>query len=369
MRPRTGAAGRIMRTGRWAAARHLATLALAASAVVGGAPTGWAQTVIVTNAPAGTPVEVVRDAALVASAAADADGVARVPVPEAARLKQDIDGLLYVDTCPDRRRVIILERHRQVAPIEANCTRLEITGLFLVKPVSTLAVDLGVSPPRLLLRQGRFDPTRPTHLWAQVPLGLALSGGAGIDGFSDPKETACGIVADCSDDGIGTAFAGGVAIWVKKYLGGEVTYLRPGEWKAEGTGDGFRFNSTLDAEMLTTMALVGGPVGPTRMYGKVGGVYHRATYTTTETIDAQPNTADGQPSLVQGGTYTTAYRTEGWGWAFGGGFEFWLSRYLAAYTEVNFAQLRGDDPDGGEGVAKDRVTTILGGVKLHIGRK
>jgi hypothetical protein len=350
---------------RWSlAGGHLAALAFALS--LGGAATAAAQSVVVTHAPAGTTVDVVRDAAAVGSAAADADGVARITVPEAARLEHDIDGLLYVDTCPDRRRVIILERHRQIAPIEVNCTRQEIPGLFLIKSVSTLAIDVAVTPPRLLLRQGKFDPMKPEHLWTQVPLGLAFSGAIGIDRFSDPKENACGNVPTCTNDNFGTAYAGGVAFWFMRYLGGEVTYLRPAEWTAEGAGDYYRFTNSLDAEMLTTAALIGGPVGPVRMYGKVGGVYHRATFSTTEPIDEKTLTVDVTPPVVRGGTYASAYRTQGWGWMFGGGFEFWLSRYFAAYAEADFVQLRGGDPAGGEGVAEERVTTIMGGVKLHL---
>jgi hypothetical protein len=86
----------------------------------------------------------------------------------------------------------------------------------------------------------------------------------------------------------------------------------------------------------------------------------------TETIDEKTLTVDVTPPVVRGGTYASAYRTEGWGWTFGGGFEYWLSRYLAAYAEVDYVQLRGGDPAGGEGSAKDRVGTILGGVKLHV---
>jgi hypothetical protein len=334
-----------------------------------GASAALAQTVVVTHATAGTTVDVVRDATMVASAAADSEGVARIVIPEAAKLQQDIDALLFVDTCTDRLRVIVQQRSGPLPPLDASCRRKEIPGLFLVKPISTLSVDVAVSPPRLLLRQGRFDPTKPAHLWAAVPLGLAFSGAAGIDGFSDPKSRACGNQAGCSDDGIGTAFAGGVAFWFKKYLAAEASYVRPGEWKAQGSQENaYNFTTTLDAELLTTTALVGGPVGPTRMYGKFGGSYHRATFSTTETIADKTVTIDGAPVVIKGGTQTLAYKTQGWGWTFGGGFEFWMSRYLAAYGEVDFAQLRGSDPNGGEGEARDRVTTILGGLKLHIGR-
>jgi len=369
MRPLAWSAERIVRTRGGMPRRRIATLVLGLSVGVCGASTLSAQTVVVTNAAAGTTVEVVRDATLVASAAASDDGVARVVIPDAAKLQQDIDGLLYVDTCSDRRRVIIQQRGGPLSALDPNCRRKEIPGLFLIKPVSTLSIDVAVSPPRLLLRQGRFDPTKPAHLWSEVPLGLAFSGAAGIDGFSDPKSRACGNQANCSDDGIGTAFTGGVAFWFKKYLGAEVSYVRPGEWKAQGSQENaYDFTSTLDAELLTTTALVGGPVGPTRIYGKFGGSYHRATFSTTETIADKTATINGAPVVIKGGTQTLAYKTQGWGWTFGGGFELWMSRYLAAYAEADFTQLRGSDPNGGEGEAEDRVTTILGGLKLHIGR-
>jgi hypothetical protein len=349
--------------------RRLATLALAIAGLLCGASAGWAQTVVVTNAPPGTTIELLRDAAVVGSAVASPQGVATVAVPEAARSQQDMDGLLFVDVCPDRHRVLIVQRNQQPAPLEATCTRQEIPGLFLIRPISTLAINVSASPPRLLLRQGPFDPTKPPRVWAQVPIGLVFSAGAGIHTFSDPSDDACGNVADCDDDGIGTSFAGGVAFWPIPYVGAEVIYVRPREWSAEGQGDSYHFTSTLDAEMLTTTALLGGPVGPTRMYGKIGGGYHRATFSTTQAIEDRTVTVDGETRLVQGGTQTIAYRTQGWGWAFGGGFELWLSRYVAAYADMTIAQLRGGDPNGGEGEGKDRLSAIVGGVKVHFRRR
>jgi hypothetical protein len=369
MRPQACGAERIVRTGGGAVRTRVAALAIGFSVALCGASTLSAQTVIVTNAAAGAIVEVVRDATVAASAAAGDDGVARVTIPEAAKLQQDIDGLLYVDTCSDRHRVIIQQRGGPLIALDPNCRRREIPGLFLIKPVSTLSIDVAVSPPRLLLRQGRFDPTRPPHLWAEVPMGLTLSGGGGIGSFSGPNATACGNSENCSDNGIGSAFGGGAAFWFKQYLGAEVMYLRPAKWQAKGAlENGYSFTSTLDAEALTTSALVGGPVGPTRIYGKVGGSYHRATFSTTETIADKTTTTAGVTQTIKGGTQTLAYRTEGWGLSFGGGLEFWMSRYVAGYSELNVTQLKGKDPNGGEGVSKDRVTTVLAGLKLHLGR-
>jgi hypothetical protein len=355
MRPRFGTAR------RQSACVALAGLALACSAV-----TARAQAVVVTNVPRNSTVELVRDDTVVASTTASAEGVARVAVPEASRVQQDIDGLLFVDVCGDNRRVLIVQRSRQAAPLEPGCTREEIPGLYLIRGVSTLSIDASVSPPRLLLRQGSFDPTRPARAWALVPIGFVFSAGAGLDMFSDPKASACGNVADCSDDGIGTTFTGGVAFWPMNYVGAEVMYVRPRQWNARGAGDDFTFTDTLDAELLTVGALAGGPVGPTRIYGRIGGSYHRATRSMTETIDEQTITVDDVTYRVQGGTTTLAYRTQGWGWMFGGGLELWLSRYVGVYGDVTFAQLRGSDSDGGEAAAQDRVTTLVGGVKINL---
>jgi hypothetical protein len=333
-----------------------------------GASFASAQTVVVTNAEPGTTVEVVRDGAVVASGTADTNRVATLPVPEPARLTSDIDGIIYIETCPERRRVLIIERGQPRPPVEPGCSREEIAGLFLVRPISTLAIDVSASPPRLLLIQGRYDPLSPPRAGADVPTGLILSGAGGLGWFSDPEATACGNVADCSTDGIRLTSAVAAAYWFIPFVGAEFGFVRPREWQANGAGAVHNFTSTLDAEMFTIAGLVGGPVGPVRLYGKAGTTFHRATFSTTQTIDELTADVDGVTRLIQGGTQTLAYRTSGWGWLFGGGFELWLSRWLAVYTEVDFAAMRGQDVDGGEAVGRERLTAVVGGLKVHVGR-
>jgi hypothetical protein len=335
-----------------------------------GVSSASAQTVVVTQAEPATAVDVVvvREATVVASGTVGSDRVARVAFPDDARLTSAIDARMYVDACPERRRVIIVERGRPAAPVDAGCARQEIPGLYLVRPISTLAVDVSASPPRLLLIQGRFDPLAPPRSWAEVPTGLILSGAAGMGMFSDPRTRACGNAPECSADGIRISTGAAVAYWFNPFVAAEVGFVRPREWQASGGGTVQSFTSTLDAEMFTVAGLVGGPVGPARLYGKAGTNFHRATFSTVQTIDEITVDVDGIARLIQGGTQTLAYRTTGWGWLFGGGFEVWLSRWAAIHAEVAFAPMRGGDVDGGEAIARDRLMTIVGGVKVRVGR-
>jgi hypothetical protein len=341
-------------------------LVLAALGVFAGAGVATAQTVYVTHAPPGTTVELVRDTTVVASTAVDASGLATLVVPEPDR--RQMDALIFIDECRERRRVLIVQRGLQAAPTEIDCTRREIPGVFLVRPISTLVVNLEGPTPRLLLRQGPFDPTAPPRTRVPVPTGLVFSGSAGLRTFADATATTCGNVAGCEGDGAGRGFTAGGGYWFTPFVGAEASYVRPREWTAARSGEDFSFTSFLDVEMLTIAGTAGAPVGPVRLYGKAGTNFHRATFSTTQTIEELTVTVDGVTHITQGGAQTLAFRTEGWGWLFGGGFEAWLARSFAIYAEAGFAGLRGSEVEGAEAAMKDRLTLLVVGARLHIGR-
>ena len=74
-----------------------------------------AQTVIVRNAPAEAPVEVVLNDVAVGSAKANEKGDALVPVGLSEHvMKTETDAQIFVDICPTVRRVLIVERAVQV---------------------------------------------------------------------------------------------------------------------------------------------------------------------------------------------------------------------------------------------------------------
>lgn len=317
-----------------------------------------AQTVIVKNAPAGSNIELVLNATTIESAKADAEGVAKLGVNLSKNVnKTQTDAQIFVDICGDVRRVYIAERGIQPPPQEPGCVRRDMGGLFLIRDVSSLLVDVGPASPTLLLRQGPIS-LDPPRTWT-APTGLVIFGGGGLAKFRDAGLQACGNVTECTESGYGGSYSVGAAFWVTPFLAAEASYLKPAEMKAEATLDSYRFNSTFDAELLHILGKVGVPIGIVRPYGQAGGSYFRGTFSTNQT-----NT-QGDQSTSQ----NYWQRTGGWGWTFGGGLEIWVAPGFGIYSEVGWSSLKGKalDPDEGEGTTDDRLTQFLIGARIRLG--
>jgi opacity protein-like surface antigen len=331
-------------------------LVIAAAIVTLGSSGAAAQTVMVRNAPAGTNVEVVVDAAVAGTAVAGAGGAASVPFKLPAG-KTEMDANVFVDVCAKLDRVLVVERSRQGPPPAVGCERREIGGLFLVRPVNTLVIDVGGPTPALLLIKGRYTPPRPHVENAGparlLPTGLVLFGGVGSSKFSDAFSLACGNASACSDKSPAVSFSGGATYWFTRYLGAEATYLRPSKAKAAG-GDGFNFRSELDPDVWTILGKAGAGSGRIRAFGHGGLDYHQATTTSTETIDA--------------GTQTFAYRTKGWGFTFGGGLEVWVASKFAIYGEFDVMKIKGNAEGSGEEQIDDRLRVFSVGLRLRLRR-
>jgi hypothetical protein len=346
-------------------------LVVAGLLLAAGPVAATAQTVIATNAPRGMEIEVVLNGTPVGSAAVDPDGVATIPIDKAPGLEPQMDVLVAVDVCDERRRVVVTQTGLQPPPREAGCVRREITGVFVVRPASRIVLDLSGVVPRMFLIQGAFDPLAPPPPRAIAPSGLVLSAGAGLTRVRDAADVFCGNVANCDPDGLGLGYTAGGQFWIGRYVGAEVTYVKPAEVSAEGGGDTYRFNSTLDAELFTIAGLAGAPVGPVRIYGKGGANFSRALVSTTQIVDDRPITIDGDVvGIARGGTQLFQYRTEGWSWLVGGGLEAWVRRPFAIYVEFTLTDLRGADEVPSEAELRDRLTSLIVGVRfsLPIGR-
>lgn len=353
--------------------RRLRPLSLAAAinlVCVGGAA---AQTVFVRNAAAGDTVEVFINDKQVATATVDSAGEARVPVEITSIVgKDEMDANLYVDACPKMTRVFIVGAGLQPA-VEGACRRSPIAGLFWVRTVNTLVVNLAGQPPSVMLIVGKYTPPAPgtedqPHSWTPAPTGIVAFGGGLYGNFRDFSTLQCGNLVTCEPHDAGFAYHAGGAFWIKRFIAGEAAYVKLPSPTATGSGTGFRFDSSMDASLVTVAGLVGAQGGPMRFYGKVGAAFHRATSTITETIDDRTVTVDGEPVTIPGGTQTFESTTEGWGWLFGGGAEAWVNRYVALYGELSFAQLSGNPTSGGEGELDDRVMLVSFGLRVHIGR-
>lgn len=337
--------------------RRLLTLAAALPLILG-VGVASAQTVIIKNAPAGSNVELVLNTTTIESAKADAEGVAKLPVNLQKHVnKTQTDAQIFVDVCADVRRVHIAERGIQPPAQEAGCSRREMGGLFLVRDVSSLLVDVGPASPSLLLRQGPIS-LEPPRTWT-APSGLVLFGGAGLGKFRDAPLQACGSVTECSDSGYGIDYSVGAAFWVTPFLAAEASYSKPKEMTAEAAPEGYRFDSSFDAELFNVVGKVGVPIGIVRPYGQVGGSYFRGTFRTNQT-----NTQGGS-SISQ----TYWQRTGGWGWTFGGGLEIWMAPAFGIYGEFGSTTLKGEplDPPDSEGATDDRLTQFMFGVRIRLG--
>lgn len=321
-----------------------------------------AQRVMLRNAPAGTPVEVMLNADKVADGTVSETGDVTLgfTLPEKDG-KAEMDANVFVDVCDKLRRVVILDRSRPAPPPAAGCDRREISGLFWVRRVNTIVIDVGTPNPTLLLISGSYTPPRPktpeeeageSAPHAPLPKGFVMFAGGGFMSLRDAVNLTCGSATPCSGKASVPSYSFGATYWLTRYLGVEASYLKPRPIKTSG-GEGFTFDTALDADIWTITGKAGAQGGPVRFYGQGGVNYHQATTTTNETIDTA--------------TQKFEIQTKGWSWVFGGGAEVWVARKVALYGQVDFASIKGDATDGSEFKIDDRARSIVAGVRVHIG--
>jgi hypothetical protein len=333
----------------------------AALNVTAGAALVAAQTVMLRNAPPGVNVEVLLNDAVagtgVTSPAGDATIDFKMPDPG------EMDANVYVDVCDKLRRVLVVDRNGRPVPPQPGCDRREISGIFWVRRVNTLVVDVGGLQPTMLLIKGTYTPPKPGSAEGDgetstprrpSPTGLTLFGGGGFGKFRDAFLLACGNVSPCTgrDGGLG-GYSFGVTYWMKRWLGAEGAYVRPRRNTAHGGGT-FTFNNTFDVDVFTVAAKAAIPAGPVRLYGLAGANYHQSASNTTETIDTA--------------TQVFQLKTHGWGWMFGGGTEVWVTPKVAIYGEFTLDHVRGKAEDKGEGLVDDRLRFVAVGARVRLSR-
>jgi hypothetical protein len=319
---------------------------------------------MVRGAAPGARIEAVVDAAPAGSATANPAGEATIVIPRALG-KNDADANIFVDVCADNlRRVLIVERGSAAAAPGEGCDRKEIPGLYWIRHVSTVVATMSEPTPRVLLRQGSFS-FKPPRVFGPAG-GLIIFGGGGLTKVSDIGLFACGDVTPCSNHSSGWAGAGGVEYWVKPWLAGEAMYLKPANAKASGSGDAFRFDSVLKADVFSVAAKLGIPVARVRIYGKIGGAYHDATFETDQTVDDRTITVDGVDQTIKGGRQTYALRTQGWGWIYGAGLEVWTAPRFGLYFEAGRGQLKGKGVDNADGSLDDHVGYVVLGGRIRV---
>ena len=356
--------------------RPLALAAAFSVTVVAGVAT--AQTVVVKNAPPGSTIELVWNTVTTATVKASAEGEARLAVTATVRgADTENDSRVVVDTCGTSRRVSLVESRQQPEPAAAGCVRAEVPGLYVLRRVTTLLLDVGGAEPTVWLRQGpiplewlRPGPDVPSSHRARstAPTGLVAFGGGGIAKLSDVVVLACGNVDDCSGKDWRVTFGVGGDVWITQYLGAEVSYLKPANVAVNGKGDTYRFSSSLETDIVSFAAKAGVPINQARIYGKVGLDYHRAIFSTTQSVDDTTLTIDEVEQTIPGGTQTFETWAKGWGWMFGGGLEVWVSPSVAIYGEFQWTKLKGSATDAEKYPLANSVTSALFGVRVRISR-
>lgn len=325
------------------------------------AATAAAQTVMVRNAPPGVNVELLLNDLVTATGTTSPAGEVSLDLemPEPG----EMDANVYVDVCEKTRRVLVVDRNKRPSPPPAGCERREISGVFWVRRINTLVVDVGGVQPAMLLIKGAYTPPKPAAPEGEggdastprrpSPTGLTLFGGSGLGKFRNAFLIACGNAVGCDghDGGLGYSFGG--TFWFTRWLGAEGAYLKPRTVTAKG-GDTFTFDSAFDVDVFTVAAKLAIPAGPVRVYGLAGGNFHQSTLTLTETIDTA--------------TQSFGQKTHGWGWLFGGGGEVWVTPKVALYGEMSFAHVKGKAEDKGEGFVDDRLRFLAFGARIRLSR-
>lgn len=354
-------------------------LLLAAIFMATGAATAAAQTVLLLHAPAGATIDVTLNGATVGSGAADADGQAKVPLTTAGKIGSNgLDTNVYLDVCGGKAyHLVLVDNGKTPAPAEENCDRRDISGIFWVRPINTLVIDVAEATPSMLLIRGAYKPppaplaegeqaTRPK---TPPPAGLMVTAGGAAASFSDFQTVACGDVTNCTTKSYYPTYAFGVEYWFKPWLGAAGSFMKPAQAKVNGSADTFTFNTGLDTRVYTAEGKIGVAYSRFKIYGHGGLDFQQSTMTTNETIQASTvTTADGTVLPVPGGTQTFTNKTSGWSWMFGAGGEFWFVKKAAIYGEAGIVRLQGSATDGSQAILDDHNTYALVGVKFRLQR-
>ena len=347
--------------------RPLRPLSLAALALIMGSGTAAAQTLYVRKAPPGSTINLIVNATKAGSAQTDENGDVRIPIDLPTHIKkQEIDARVFADTCESARTVTITERTFAPLPAEEGCTRQEITGVFLLRRVSSVVVNVGSPVATLLLRQGSYS-LRARGPRRSAPTGLVAFAGATMVNYADALDFGCSGVPTCSGDDSGFSYTAGAEYWFSKYVSAEGGYFKPPDLTIEGSGTGYRFNSFLEPHLFYGAGKIGIPAGPVRFYGKVGFNYHRAESGTTQHVDEFSVTDENGVTTVTPARDTTVNAdTSGWGWLLAGGAEAWVGRRFALYGEFGGAGIKGDSEIAEQGRIDNRIRTFIFGGRVLI---
>jgi hypothetical protein len=179
----------------------------------------------------------------------------------------------------------------------------------------------------------------------------------------------CGDPSTCTSSNTKISIRFGGEYWIRPWVAISGGYLKPWGATAEGSGTGYRYQTTLSPNVVTITGKVGVPFGRFRLYAESGAAYNWTTRTTTQTMDETTINVDGLPIVVPGGIQVFDLKTAGWSWMWAGGGEFWLTPIVAIWGEFSWVKLTGQASGGGEGSLNESVTSTMGGIRLSLGKK
>jgi hypothetical protein len=280
--------------------------------------------------------------------------------------------------CGGTYRVGLVDRLSLAPAATGDCERRDVQGLFVLKSVTNLVVDVGSGRAQVWLRQGPVprewmlteaeEAERPTGVRVLAPTGIFFSGGFGVGVLRYGLSNDCGNVSNCSPKSSALSLSGGAGIWIKRWLGFDGSFIKPQTLRVSGSGTSYTFDTTFESELITATAKVGAPLGPVRIYGLGGTVYQRSFHGTTQTNQATSVTVDGVTTEIPGNVQKWETATEGFGWLFGGGIEAWMTGRYALWFEISRGQLKGKGLNNTEGTLDDRLTFFGGGFRVKLGK-
>ena len=192
-------------------------------------------------------------------------------------------------------------------------------------------------------------------------------GGGGLTSVTNASEVGCGSIPQCTSSGYGIAYTFGVGYWPLPFLGAEAAYLKPATDVVTGSSNLFRFDTEVDARVLTFVAKGGAPVGMARILRTVRHRLRRGD------IAHEPGEPRGHRpdrrgrSGARGRHAKLGAQDRGVELADGGGAEIWFTRAVSAFGEFSRAILKGDPVDEVEGAIDYRLISFLFGVKVRLG--
>jgi len=338
-----------------------------------------AQTVMVRNAPQGSTIELVLNAATVATVPAKpgAETTLTLPPMEGGP-KAKMDVRFWVDYCENMRRVFVVEAGLFPSTKDVGCDRKEVAGVYLAQAQTTFVVDVTGTSPSVWLRQGAVPSNwlgagpmvGPSGAGLQPRPGILVGGGFGFSNLKDFALVQCGNLSSCSGNSPKFTWEAGASVWVFPFVGVEFSYVKPAVLTLEGVQSPLTATTTFDSNLMRLVAKGGPSFGPVRLYGLAGENYHRATTTTTQTMaDQSLPQADGSTVVIKGGTQIITMKTAGWGLVAGGGAEFWMNSRLLLYAEVSRSWIQGYTTDNSGIEMNDRKWSYMMGVRYRVGRK